>query len=73
MVILAQKEEKLDQGHIFQDTYFKNYQLYQLTKMYRFEHTNDNILLIFFHFKIFKTPFCVHVICIINIYHIFCP
>ena len=36
-----------DHVHIFQNTYFKNSQIHQPTTIYRFEHINQNILLIF--------------------------
>ena len=37
--------------------------------MYHLEHTKDDILLIFY-FKLFTNSFCMHVICISNIFHI---
>ena len=45
MPIQEMKEILQDQGHIFQETYFKSSQIYQLTLMYCFEHTNNDILL----------------------------
>ena len=45
MPIQEMKEILQDQGHIFQETYFESSQIYQLTLMYCFEHTNNDILL----------------------------
>ena len=41
-----------DQVHIFQDTYFESSQIHQLTIMYRIEHTNHDIPLIFLFQKL---------------------
>ena len=48
MLILVQKENEEDQIHVFQDAYFGSSQIHQLTIMYRFEHANHHIQLIFF-------------------------
>ena len=40
MLILVQKQNEQDQGHIFQNTYFESPQMHRLTIMYYFEHTN---------------------------------
>ena len=49
MLILVQKENEEDQAHIFQETYFKSFQIHQLTIMYRFEHiSHDNPLNVLF-------------------------
>ena len=49
MLILVQKENEQDQAHIFQETYFKSFQIHQLTIMYHFEHINhDNPLNVLF-------------------------
>ena len=45
MPIQEMKEILQDQGHIFQEIYFESSQIYQLTLMYCFEHTNNDILL----------------------------
>ena len=45
MPIQEMKEILQDQGHIFQEIYFESSQIYQLTLMYCFEHTNNEILL----------------------------
>ena len=47
MLIQELKEILKDQAHIFQDTYFENSQIHQLTMMYRFEHKSHDILLNF--------------------------
>ena len=45
MLILVLKENQQDQAYIFLDTYFKSFQIHQLTIMYRLEHINhDNPL-----------------------------
>ena len=41
MLMLVRKENEQYQGNIFQDTFFKNSQIHQLT-MYRFEHINHD-------------------------------
>ena len=46
MLMLVQYKNDHGQGHIFQGTYFKSFQILQLTIMYCFEHTNHDILLI---------------------------
>ena len=61
MLILVQKENEEDQIHIFQDAYFGSSQIHQLTIMYRFEHANHHIQLIFFSKSL---------ICISNIFHV---
>ena len=38
MLILVQRENEQDQAHIFQDTYFKCFQIHMLTIMYHSEH-----------------------------------
>ena len=45
MLIQEMKEILQGQGHIFQEIYFESSQIYQLTLMYCFEHTNNDILL----------------------------
>ena len=40
MLIQELKEIFQDQAHIFQETHFKASQIYQLTIMHCFEHTN---------------------------------
>ena len=44
MLTQEMKEILQDPVHIIQPTYFESYQIYQLTIMYRFEHTNHDIL-----------------------------
>ena len=44
MVNLELKFFLQDQAPIFQDIYFNSSQIYQLTIMYRFEHTNHVLL-----------------------------
>ena len=61
MLILVQKENEEDQIHVFQDAYFGSSQIHQLTIMYRFEHANHHIQLIFFSKSL---------ICISNIFHV---
>ena len=51
------KEVLQDHVHIFQNTYFKNSQIHQPTTIYRFEHINQNILLIFVVSKSKQTLF----------------
>ena len=48
MLIQELKEILLDRAHIFQDIYFKSSKIHLLTIIYHFEHTNHDILLIFF-------------------------
>ena len=43
MLIQELKETSQDQAHIFQDPYFKSFQIHLLTIMYCFEHTNHRI------------------------------
>ena len=45
------------QAHIFQDTHFESSQIHSLTMMYRFEHTNHDILLTFLISKSLQTLF----------------
>ena len=54
MLIQELKEISQDQAHIFQDTYFESSQIYQLTIIYRFEHTSHHILLNFIFQNLFK-------------------
>ena len=54
MLIQQLKEILQDQAHIFQGTYFKGYQIHQLTIMYRFEHTNHDIILNFLFQSLYK-------------------
>ena len=68
MLLLDHRNEQ-GQAHIFQDTYNENCLIRQLEIMYSFEHTNHNFRLIFYK-KIFTNSFCVHVICISNIFHV---
>ena len=49
------KEHDEDQAHIFQDTYFKNSQIYLLTVMNYFEHTNHEVFPIIHIFVRVKT------------------
>ena len=59
MLILVQKENEEDQAHIFQETYFKSFQIHQLTIMYHFEHINhDNPLNVLFS-NLYKLFLCV--------------
>ena len=46
MLTLVQKENEQDQV-IFQEIYFKSFQIHQLTIKYCFEHTNHDIVLSF--------------------------
>ena len=48
MLIQELKENLQDQAHIFQGTYIQSSQIFELTKMYCFKHTNHDILLNFF-------------------------
>ena len=43
MLILVQKKNEQGQVHISQGTYFESFQIYQVTIMYCFEHTNHGI------------------------------
>ena len=45
MLILELKETLHDQASIFEDTSFESSQIHQLTIMYRFVHTNYDIVL----------------------------
>ena len=54
MLILQLKEILQDQAYLYQDTYFKSPQIHLLTIMYRFEHTNHNILLNFLFQNLYK-------------------
>ena len=45
------------QAHLFQDKYFESSQIYQLTIIYHFEHTNHDILPKFFISKSLQTLF----------------
>ena len=54
MLIRGLKEILQDQAYIFQDTYFLSSQIHQLTIMYRFEHTNHDILIYFLFQNIYK-------------------
>ena len=54
MPILVQKENEQEQPHIFQNTYFKSFQIHQLAKLYRFEHTNHGIYVNFVFQNIYK-------------------
>ena len=42
MIIPERKENRQDQAHIFQDTYFKSFEIHQLTRMYCFAHINHD-------------------------------
>ena len=44
---LGLRENEQDQAHIFQDIYIKSFQAYQLTIMYYFKSTNQDIHLNF--------------------------
>ena len=45
MLILMQTKYEQDQVHIYQDTYFKSFQIHQQAEMYRIEHdTNQDFL-----------------------------
>ena len=42
MLILARKENKKGQAHIFQGKYFESFQTRQLTILHRFENRNHD-------------------------------
>ena len=74
MLTQEMKEILQDPVHIFQPTYFESCQIYQLTIMYRFEHTNHDILQNFlfqnlYNLLVFFGFFCVRVICSSNLFH----
>ena len=60
MLILELKEILQDQAHIFQDTYFESSQINQVIIMYRFEHSNHDILLNLLFQNIYKPFLRVH-------------
>ena len=60
MLIWELKEILQDQAHIFQDTYLESSQIHQLTIMYRFEHTNHDILLNSLFQNLHKLFLCTH-------------
>ena len=60
MLILELKEILLDQVRIFQDTYFQSSQIHQLTIMYRFEHADYDIFLIFLFQNLYKVFLLAH-------------
>ena len=59
MLILVQKENELDEAHIYQDRYFKSSKIHQPTIMLSLEHTNHNINLNFLFQNLYKHFLCV--------------